>query len=183
MGRKLNSMGRFLSLILRHRPQTIRLTLDENGWADVEELIHKVRTHGRELDPMLLSDIVTNNDKKRFVFSEDGTRVSASQGHSLEIDLGLESLEPQEVLYHGTARKYFDSIRQHGLMKKQRHHVHLSSDIDTATKVGSRHGEPVVFKVHAGRMHRDGFVFYRSANGVWLTDHIPYTYMEHVDRP
>ena len=113
MEKNLTKISKFLSLILRHRPQTIGLTLDENGWADVEELIEKARVHGRTLNLNLLSDVVANNDKKRFVFSENGTRIRASQGHSIEIDLNLEPVEPQDVLYHGTAQKYLNFIKQH----------------------------------------------------------------------
>ena len=181
MDKNLTKISKFLSLTLRHRPQTIGLTLDENGWADVEELIDKARAHGRTISLDLLSEVVAKNDKKRFVFSEDGTRIRANQGHSIEIDLDLEPLAPQDILYHGTARKYLNSIKQHGLMKRRRHHVHLSSDIQTALKVGARHGEPVIFKVHAGRMYRDGYVFYKSANDVWLTDQVPYKYLESTD--
>lgn len=165
--------SKFLSLVLRHKPEEIGLSLDENGWTDVDELIRLVNQHGKPLTRDLLERIVTENDKKRFAFSDDGKRIRASQGHSVEIDLALTPSAPPELLYHGTATRFLDSIRATGLHSANRQHVHLSRDIETATKVGQRHGKPAILTIRAGAMHAAGRVFYLSANGVWLTDLVP----------
>jgi putative RNA 2'-phosphotransferase len=163
-------ISKFLSLVLRHEPQTINIVLDANGWVDVDELIQKVNKKGIHLDLESLQQVVANNDKKRFAFNEDRSRIRASQGHSVDVELGYEAKQPPEFLYHGTAIQNLDSIRQKGLLKGSRHHVHLSQEPETATKVGSRHGKPVVLTVQSGEMHRAGIAFFQSANGVWLTD-------------
>jgi putative RNA 2'-phosphotransferase len=151
--------------------------LDENGWADVEELIRLASAGGRPLTRSLLQRVVKENDKQRFAFSADGRKIRASQGHSIEVDLDLPPAEPPELLYHGTASRFLDSIRSQGLRAGSRQHVHLSSDAKTATKVGQRHGQPVVLLVRAQDMHAAGHAFFLSANGVWLTEHVPVEYL------
>ncbi|MCV9932011.1 RNA 2'-phosphotransferase [Flavobacterium sp. LS1R47] len=172
------SISKFLSLVLRHSPETINLKLDENGWADVEELITKCSKNGNTLDSELLDYVVENNDKKRFAFNEDKTKIRASQGHSISVDLKLDEAEPSEFLYHGTVGKFMESIKKEGLQKMSRQHVHLSQDRETAIKVGGRRGAPQILSVRSGAMHRDGFKFYLSENNVWLTDAVPAKYIE-----
>ncbi len=177
MDRTLVKISKFLSLVLRHRPDKIGLRLDEGGWAGVDELLAAANRAGVPLTRGRLQQVVEQNDKQRFAFSPDGGKIRASQGHSISVDLGLESLEPPPVLYHGTATRFLDSIRQKGLLPGNRTLVHLSSDAGTATKVGQRHGKPVVLEVASGQMHADGYKFYRSANGVWLTNQVPAKYL------
>lgn len=172
------STSKFLSLILRHEPQRIGLTLDSHGWADVEELLAKSAFHKVPLTLEGLKRIVATSDKQRFVFSDDGTRIRANQGHSIKVDLQLEEKVPPEELYHGTARKNIDSIKTKGILRGERHHVHLSGDGATARKVGERHGDPVVIAVKARLMNDQGYTFYLSANGVWLTDRVPPQYLD-----
>ena len=162
--------SKFMSYVLRHRPQAIGLHLDEQGWAMVDELIETAVSHGKTLDRALINEVVAKNDKKRFAFSTDGTKIRASQGHSIPVDLGLTAVNPSPLLFHGTATKFMESIRQQGLEPRRRHHVHLSADYETAVKVGSRHGTAVVLQIDAAQMAADGFDFYLSENGVWLTD-------------
>ena len=172
------SLSKFLSLILRHKPETIQLTLDENGWAQVDELITKAKDNNVPLTLENLKRIVETNDKKRFVFSEDGKRIRASQGHSLQVDLQLKEAVPPHQLFHGTALKNLDSIKKEGLLKGQRHHVHLSADRQTAQRVGARYGKPGVIRVNAAAMHQDHFLFFQSENGVWLTEAVPSRYLD-----
>lgn len=172
------NISKFLSLVLRHSPETINLKLDENGWADVEELIAKCSKNGNTLDSELLDYVVENNDKKRFAFNEDKTKIRASQGHSISVELNLNEAEPSEFLYHGTVGKFMESIKREGLQKMSRQHVHLSQDRETAIKVGGRRGTPQILSVRSGAMHRDGFKFYLSENNVWLTDAVPAKYIE-----
>jgi putative RNA 2'-phosphotransferase len=169
---KYKKLSKFLSLVLRHKPETIGLKLDENGWAGTSELLEKLNQKDFEVSFELLQEVVKHNDKKRFVFSEDHTRIRASQGHSIQVDLQLEEQEPPALLYHGTTGKNIDSIKKQGILKGQRHHVHLSIDIETATNVGKRYGIPVILKVDALQMYKDGIKFYLSDNGVWLTDQV-----------
>ena len=169
-------ISKFLSFVLRHKPEEIGLQLDEAGWADVEELIAKAAPR-HAITRASLEEVVETNNKKRFEFSEDGFRIRARQGHSLDVDLGLEALVPPEVLYHGTASRFLEGILVEGLRKMSRHHVHLSGDNETAAQVGQRYGKLVLLDVGAGPMHRDGFQFYRSANGVWLVDRVPADYL------
>ncbi len=169
--------SKFLSLVLRHRPEVIGITLDAEGWVPVEELLAACAQHSRAISREQLDVVVRTNDKQRFAFSADGSRIRANQGHSLSVDLGLAPVEPPELLYHGTVERFLESIRRDGLTKGNRHHVHLSPDIQTATKVGQRRGRPVVLVIEAGRMFRDGHTFYRSENGVWLTDSVPPVYI------
>lgn len=170
--------SKFLSLILRHAPETIQLQLDENGWASVSELITKSNQFGKELDEEVLDYIVENNDKKRFAFSEDRTKIRASQGHSIEVELDLKEVYPEHFLYHGTVAKFLEAIQKEGLQKMSRQYVHLSKDEETAIKVGSRRGKPIILSIDAQKMVTDGYSFYLSENGVWLTDHVPVEYIK-----
>ena len=167
-------ISKFLSLVLRHRPEFINLQLDHNGWALVEDVIEKSKTKDVDFSIEDLKEIVDTNDKKRFAFNEDFTKIRANQGHSVKnIDLELEAIEPPEFLYHGTVQKFMESILTTGLQKRSRQHVHLSEDRDTATKVGSRRGKPVILSIASGEMDQQGFKFFKSANDVWLTEHVP----------
>jgi putative RNA 2'-phosphotransferase len=177
MGDSHRQKSKFLSLVLRHEPQRVGITLDPAGWVAVEELLEGLRRAGSPTTRQELEDIVRTSDKQRFALSEDGLRIRASQGHSVEVDLGYEPAAPPEVLYHGTADKHLASIRREGLSKGARHHVHLSETVATATAVGQRHGKVVVLEVRAGEMHRTGLAFFRTPNGVWLTDHVPVQYL------
>lgn len=170
-------ISKFLSLVLRHQPETIDLTLDSQGWTSIEDLLQKMQAAGFLLDRILLQQVVDTNNKKRFAISEDGAKIRASQGHSIEVDLGYAEASPPSILYHGTAEKNIASILTEGLHKRSRQHVHLSADKQTAIQVGQRHGKPVVLEVLADRMHNDGYKFYFSANGVWLTDAVPAVYL------
>ncbi len=174
----LTSSSKFLSLVLRHKPETIGLTLDENGWANIDELIAKANRKGQRLTRTLVDEIVTTNDKQRFAISDDGLFIRANQGHSVKIDLQLEARQPPEILYHGTATRFAESILKNGLISKSRQHVHLSRDVATAIKVGQRHGKPTVFEVSTGKMHHDGHLFYLSENNVWLTENVPPEYLQ-----
>lgn len=174
---ELVKTSKFLSLVLRHQPEFIGLTLDREGWADVDELIRLARAGGHSLDRPLLETVVAGNDKKRFFLSDDGRKIRANQGHSIDIDLALSPTAPPAILYHGTADRFIDSIRKTGLNSGTRQHVHLSPDMATAVKVGQRHGKPVVITVRAGEMAASGHLFYCSANGVWLTEQVPLAFL------
>lgn len=165
-------ISKFLSLVLRHDPGKIGLTLDSNGWVKVQELLDRMRQHGKPIDRETLEHVVATNDKKRFSFSEDGSQIRANQGHSIEVDLALPPQTPPDLLFHGTATRFLDSIREKGLLPGSRQHVHLSLDEVTAIKVGQRHGKPAVLVVRASEMQHQGFTFFCSDNGVWLTDHV-----------
>lgn len=169
--------SKLLSYVLRHRPDSIALTLDAHGWADVSELLACLAARGKRVDRALLERVVASNDKQRFAFSADGSRIRASQGHSIAVDLQLRAAEPPAVLYHGTASRFLKSILATGLKAGARHHVHLSADAATAARVGARHGFPAVLAVDAARMRADGIVFYVSDNGVWLTGEVRPTYL------
>jgi len=170
-------ISKFLSLVLRHQPEKIGLSLDQAGWASATRLIEAARLRGFDFMLEELQNVVAGNDKKRFSLSEDGLLIRANQGHSVKVELGYAPTAPPEILYHGTAERFLASIKQQGLIKGKRHHVHLSADVDTATKVGRRHGKPVVLRIEAGLMGQDGYIFYFSANGVWLTVHAPIQYL------
>jgi len=178
MSNDLMKLSKFLSLVLRHDPARIGLSLDTNGWAGVEDLIARANDHGKALTLPILERIVAENDKKRFAFSDDGTRIRASQGHSIDIELDLPPARPPEWLYHGTATRSIASIRATGLHSGDRQHVHLSLDEATATRVGQRHGKPVVLTIRSGEMWREGHLFFLSANGVWLTSRVPAEFIE-----
>lgn len=174
------SASKFLSLILRHRPDLIGLQLDAAGWADIEELIRLSQAH-RPLTRESIEAVVAGSDKQRFAISEDGRRIRANQGHSVTVDLGLEAIAPPDRLFHGTAARFVEHIRREGLSKRNRHHVHLSTDIDTAMRVGARHGAPVVLVVRTADMAAAGHAFHRSANGVWLVDAVPAAFIDFGD--
>ena len=172
------TFSKFLSLILRHNPGKIGLQLDPHGWANVSDCIKKVNQARKQ--PISLHDleqIVTNDNKQRYSFNSDKSRIRANQGHSIDIDLGLTPQAPPAVLYHGTASRFIDSIMAKGLLPRSRQHVHLSLDIETATIVGKRHGKPVVLTINSGQMLKDGHLFYLSDNNIWLTDHVPVKYI------
>lgn len=170
-------IGKFLSLVLRHSPQTIGIELDEQGWANVKELIEKCKKHRYHFSMEDLIEIVETNDKKRYSFNEKRNRIRANQGHSIDINLELSPVEPPEYLYHGTATRFLPSIREKGILKGNRQRVHLSSDKDTAENVGSRHGKPAILTIMSGEMYENGILFYCSDNGVWLTDYIDTKYI------
>ena len=170
------STSKYISLILRHKPKVIGISLDEHGWAVVDDLIAGVsKTH--HLDMETLERIVAEDEKQRYSFNEDKTLIRANQGHSIPVDVELPEVTPPAVLYHGTGLKYKESIDKQGLIPKSRLYVHLSGDLDTARKVGQRHGKPVIYTVDAAAMHADGYTFYRSVNGVWLTKEVPAKYL------
>jgi putative RNA 2'-phosphotransferase len=180
MSKQRVSISKFLSLVLRHNPGAIGLSLDAEGWVAIDELLAAADRHGNPIRREELDEVVATNDKKRFCVSADGRRIRANQGHSVEVELGLAPVEPPELLYHGTVERFLDAIRREGLVRGNRHHVHLSADRETAGRVGQRRGRPVILVVEAGRMQRDGYRFYRSENGVWLADAVP---AEYVDFP
>jgi len=164
--------SKFLSLVLRHKPQKIGLALGDGGWVNVHDLIKAMNDHGHTMTRELLIQVVEDNDKKRFAFNEDETMIRASQGHSVDVDLQLIPKAPPERLYHGTIHAFLKSIKQTGLDKGKRHAVHLSANYETAHQVGSRRGDPVILSIKSKEMHRDGFDFFQSENGVWLTDNV-----------
>ncbi|MGW5617478.1 RNA 2'-phosphotransferase [Streptomyces sp. NPDC003877] len=173
--RRTVKVSKYLSKHLRHQPERIGLTLDAAGWVEIDTLIAAAAAHGFRFTRDELDHVVAANDKRRFAV--DGTRIRASQGHSVEVDLGLPPASPPARLYHGTVARHLDAIRAEGLRPMSRHAVHLSPDRDTATRVGARRGRPVVLTVDADAMHRDGHVFHVSANGVWLTQAVPPRYL------
>jgi putative RNA 2'-phosphotransferase len=170
--------SKFLSYVLRHQPEAIGLVLDAEGWADVEVLLECARLAGQVFSRHDLEQVVAGNDKQRFVLSPDGRRIRANQGHSVEVELQLPTIEPPAELFHGTALRFAVAIRAEGLKPGSRRHVHLSANEDTARAVGQRHGKPLVFRVASGAMARAGFDFFRSENGVWLTARVPPEYLE-----
>lgn len=178
MEQQLKHISKFLSLVLRHRPEQIGLVLDVQGWADTTELIEKLNQHNAGITPEILNLIVATNDKKRFAFNEDKSMIRANQGHSRAVDLALQPAIPPEWLYHGTAIRFWGQIQREGLQKQQRHHVHLTDKRSTAIDVGGRHGKPIVLKVAAARMQQAGHTFYRSKNDVWLTEAVPAAFLE-----
>jgi len=175
----LSQTSKFIALILRHKPETIGITLDEHGWADVGELISGIAKQ-QPFDMEALEKIVATDEKQRYSFNEDKTLIRANQGHSIPVDVELEEKEPPGILYHGTGEKYKASIEETGLIPKSRLYVHLSPDKETALKVGQRHGRPVVFAVNCAEMHKDGYKFYISTNGVWLTKSVPAKYLGEI---
>ncbi len=179
MSDKLQKTSKFLSLILRHKPEVIGITLDKNGWADVFRLIAGVNRNGKYfLDMETLEEIVRTDEKKRYSFSPDRKKIRANQGHSVRVDVELKASTPPDTLWHGTGEKYVDSINKEGLKPKGRLYVHLSADFETAKRVGSRHGKPFVYRIDSNEMHKQGYIFYISENGVWLTDTVPANFIE-----
>jgi putative RNA 2'-phosphotransferase len=179
--KQLIHKSKFLSKHLRHAPEAIGLNLETGGWVRVDDLLRACARAGVSISRTELEEIVADNDKQRFAFDDTGQKIRANQGHSVEVDLQLQPVEPPEVLYHGTAERNRESILREGLKKGRRHHVHLSADTETARKVGMRHGKPFIFVVHAARMQADGHQFFRSDNGVWLVDEVPPAYLSVKD--
>lgn len=173
----LTRRSKFLSLVLRHQPELIGIALDPAGWVDIDELIQRCGAHGHALTREVVEEIVATSPKRRFAISEDGRRIRANQGHSVDVELGYEPAVPPDILYHGTVEASLVGIRATGLEKRARHHVHLSPDEATARTVGMRRGRPVILRIAAGRMVADGHVFHVSANGVWLVDAVPPEYI------
>jgi len=178
MSKNKTGQSKLLSLILRHQPEIVGIELDAQGWVDVDRLVSALDAHGHGIDRTGLERIVRESDKQRFAFSEDGRRIRANQGHSVEVDLALAPETPPDLLYHGTVDRFLGAIRAQGLIKRDRHHVHLTADRDVAVKVGERRGVPIVLDIDAEAMHRKGCLFFRSANGVWLVDHVPTHYIK-----
>lgn len=175
----LTNTSKYLSLILRHKPEVIGITLDEHGWANVDDLIKGIfKTNNMNME--ILEEIVRTDNKQRYSFNEDKTLIRANQGHSIPVDVELEELVPDDVLYHGTSIKYVDSIEKIGLIPKSRLYVHLSEMYDTAMNVGMRHGEPAIYMIDTMLMHKDEYRFYKSVNGVWLTKEVPAKYLTRV---
>lgn len=175
---RLVKISKYLSKHLRHQPEQIGIKLAPGGWVAVEELLDATKKHSFPINRIELDEVVANNDKRRFSFDSTGTLIRANQGHSVDVDLQLEPTIPPDVLYHGTGHGAVEAILRGGLCKMSRHHVHLSSDVTTAKKVGARHGRPKVFQIDAEAMHNQGYKFYRSENGVWLVDHVPREYLQ-----
>lgn len=162
---------------MRHKPETMGISLDEHGWANVDELIEGI-AKTREFNMDILEEVVKTDNKQRYSFNEDKTLIRANQGHSIPVDVELDEVEPPAELWHGTGEKYVESIEKMGLIPKSRLYVHLSKDSDTATNVGRRHGKPVLYTVKTGDMFKDGYKFFLSKNGVWLTKEVPVKYLE-----
>lgn len=177
---EITRSSKFLSLVLRHEPHKAGLTLDGAGWTPVQALLQGCAAAGHALTLEQLQHIVTSNAKKRFEFSPDTTLIRASQGHSVEVELDYQPKVPPAMLYHGTASRFLDAIREKGLLKMNRHHVHLSAETRVTMEVGARHGVPVLLSIDAAAMHDRGHVFFQSTNGVWLTDQVP---PEHIRFP
>lgn len=174
-----NKTSKFIALILRHKPETIGITLDEHGWANVQELIDGINATGKHhLDMELLEEIVRLDEKQRYSFNEDRSLIRANQGHSIPVDVDLRETLPPKVLYHGTGEKYVPSIDEQGLIPKSRLYVHMSADKETAKTVGSRHGRPVIYEIDCKSMSEDGYRFYLSENHVWLTKAVPAKYLK-----
>lgn len=171
MNKNIVKISKYLSFVLRHKPEEIGVELDENGWLSIDELIDKTKKY--TLTYGLILEVVETNDKKRFAISGDGTKIKANQGHSVDIDLGLTPVNPPDCLYHGTAQRNLGKILVEGLLKMDRHHVHLSESVETAHKVGTRYGKPVILKVDTALMLKRGFIFYVTENNVWLAESVP----------
>lgn len=176
----LTNLSRYMSLILRHKPEVIGITLDEHGWASVNDLICGIEKNNPGFNMDILEQIVRTDSKQRYSFNDDKSLIRANQGHSVNVDVELKEKEPPEYLYHGTGEKYVKSINQNGLIPKSRLYVHLSKDIKTAENVGKRHGKEVVYRINSGQMYRNGYKFYLSENGIWLTKEVPIKYLEMV---
>jgi putative RNA 2'-phosphotransferase len=175
--RRTVRISKLLSLVLRHEPGRMQLVPDDAGWVAVAAVLAGFAASGLPITREELEDVVRTSDKQRFAFSEDGARIRANQGHSIDVELGLAPSDPPPVLFHGTVDRFLASIRARGLLKGQRHHVHLSATVATASQVGARRGKPVVVQVRAADMAQAGHRFFLSANGVWLTDHVPASYL------
>ncbi|WP_239326399.1 RNA 2'-phosphotransferase [Snodgrassella gandavensis] len=187
MTNKTSQTSKFLSYILRHQPEAIGLTLNPDGWVNIDTLIKQANLHGETLNREIIDQIVQTSDKKRFTISENGQNIRAAQGHSTkQVDIAYSEQKPPEFLYHGTATRFLNSINQQGLLPGSRHYVHLSTDAETATTVGARHGKPVILQINALTMFQAGYKFYLADNGVWLTQTIPAKYFhlyQHRNQP
>ena len=180
--KRMQSTSKFISLILRHKPETVGISLDEHGWADIQELIEGVnRADGHFLNMDVLEEIVRTDEKQRYSFNEVHTLIRANQGHSIPVDVEPEEKTPPDILWHGTGEKYVSSIDVQGLIPKSRLYVHLSSDQETARKVGGRHGKPVIYRMNCRQMEQDDFLFYLSANRIWLTKEVPAKYLSKME--
>ncbi|WP_111860772.1 RNA 2'-phosphotransferase [Acinetobacter sp. CFCC 10889] len=170
--------SKFLSLVLRHKPESIGIQLDAEGWTDVNILLQQMIKHKNPLKLNELVELVLSNNKQRFQLSEDHSKIRAVQGHSSsQVQREYPAITPPDLLYHGTASRFIDSILDQGLIAGDRHHVHLSADLTTAKKVGQRHGKVMILLVNTKQMHTDGQLFYQAENGVWLTEHVPVQYL------
>ena len=178
MNKNLVKLSKFVSPVLRHQPEVIGLKLDENGWADVDRFSELAKQNGKDISKSVLEEIVETNNKQRFLFNSEKSKIRANQGHSIDIELGLMPKQPPEQLFQSTATRFIESIRQQGLVAGNRQHVHMSSDETTATNVGQRHGKPVVLKIDTAAMHHDGSIFFCSENSVWLTEFVLPQYLE-----
>jgi putative RNA 2'-phosphotransferase len=176
--KKLTTISKFMSLVLRHQPQAIGLTLDGAGWTGIDDLLARAATAGRNITRDQLNEVVATCDKRRFALSDDGLRIRANQGHTVDVDLGFAPLQPPTLLFHGTASRFLDSVLATGLERRSRHHVHLTADPATGEAVGRRYGKPVLLRIAAGAMAAQGHVFFCSANGVWLVDAVPAPFIE-----
>ena len=180
--RELVNASKFVSLLLRHKPETIGLELDNSGWARIDDIESLTQNQSIKLNRSLIHQIVESCDKQRYSISECGEFVRANQGHSISVDINLEERIPPTFLYHGTASRFMDSILENGLLKRSRQHVHLSEKKSIAISVGSRHGKPVLLEVKAGEMVQEGIKFYQSKNGVWLVENVPPRYLSKIDK-
>ncbi len=178
MNKKVKNISKFLSYVLRHNPDKLGITLDQNGWTSVEVLLEKINVGNYSLSMETLEEVVATNNKKRFAFNDDKTMIRANQGHSVDIDLALQPKKPPRYLYHGTVEKFITSIQEKGLIKGTRQHVHLSADKETAINVGSRRGKPIILTIRSGELHAQGFTFYQSENGVWLIEAVSPEFIE-----
>jgi len=170
-------ISKFMSLILRHKPEEIGLKFDEYGYIKTSGLINGLNKKGYKVTISDIERIVDEDNKQRYSFNNDKSKIKANQGHSIAVNLELQAVEAPKVLYHGTATRFSESICKEGIKKQARQYVHLSADIETATKVGKRHGELVIFKINSGQMYNDGYKFFLSENKVWLTDYVPVKYL------
>ncbi|WP_338767686.1 RNA 2'-phosphotransferase [Bernardetia sp. ABR2-2B] len=178
--KKVKKRSKFFSLLLRHQPETVGLELEEGGWTDTKVFLEKINNYkkGDFITFQELEYIVENNDKQRFGFNEDKTKIRANQGHSTNVKMNYQPKTPPPVLYHGTAIKNIDSILKNGILKGNRQYVHLSADTETAEKVGARHGKPYIFKIETYKMQKAGIEFYQAENGVWLVDFVPKEFLK-----
>lgn len=178
---KTTNISRYIALLLRHHPEKAGLCLDEHGWVEVEALIQGVRRRYPEFNRAVLDEIVARDSKQRYAYNQDKTCIRANQGHSIPVDVELKQALPPTILYHGTGEKYVESIQKIGLIPKSRLYVHLSTDIQTAIQVGKRHGQPVIYQIDTQQMIYDGFIFYISANHIWLTKAVPVQYLKIIE--